>query len=152
MKKILSDTGRQGEARQALRQMKQLMTAFRGLLDEELRPRGVTTAQMQLLHQVSAQEGLSGARLARVCSVTPQTMQSLLARTEREGWLRRGKDAENERLVLWSLTKEGRALLREAESAFDRVQARLWAGMSGRAIAEVNEVLARCLKNLQDSE
>ena len=79
--------GANEEKRQTLRRMKTLLIAFRGLMDERLKPMGVTTSQVQMLDALRTHPGASGAQLARACRVTPQTAQGFLARAEREGWI-----------------------------------------------------------------
>ena len=143
-------TTRHTGAKQVLKQMRQLLTAIRGRLDEELRPEGVTMPQVQALFHIRQVKACTGAQLARALSVTPQTMQSLLARAEREGWIRRGRDATNERLVLWSLTKAGEGLLGRAEIAFEALQESLWRGFTTTSIRELSTNLERCLGNLKE--
>ncbi len=140
--------GRQGEAKQVLRRMRHLLTAVRGRLDEQLRPEGVTMPQVQALSHLRQVKACTGAQLARALSVTPQTAQALLARAEREGWIRRGRDATNDRLVLWSLTKAGDGLLAKAGVAFEALQDQLWQGFTLKSIRELSAGLERCLENL----
>ncbi len=80
--------------RQAKQLMKRILMGFRAQLDEELRPRGVTTAQLQILHAIRSSPGSSGAQLARVCQMTPQSMQALIQKTEKDGWIVRRKEGE----------------------------------------------------------
>ena len=84
--------------------MRRIMVEFRGQLDEELRPYGVTTAQIKVLWAVRDSPGSSGAQLSRMCQVTPQSAQALIQRAEVEGWIVRGKDRTNDRIVTASLT------------------------------------------------
>ena len=136
----------------ALRRMKAVLQRFRARLDEALEPIGLTTAQLQVLHQISvaAAEGrrVSSAGVARLCGVTPQTIQTLLVRSEDAGWVRRSTDPENERLVLWSVTASGRRLLKQAESAFAGVQARAWKGVPATGLRELMRVTSRVMENL----
>ncbi len=138
------------DRRQTLRQMKTMLIAFRGRLDDELKPMGVTTAQMQMLEAIRTQPGSSGAQLARAYRVTPQTAQGFLARAEREGWIVRGKDAENDRLVTRSLTGEGLRLLKEADGVARAIEKRLWRGTSEVELGVMRAVLVRCVGNLMD--
>ena len=136
----------------ALRQMKAVLQRFRGRLDEALEPIGLTTAQLQVLHQIAlaAEEGrqVSSAGVARLCGVTPQTMQTMLVRSEVAGWVRRSTDPENERLVLWAVTASGRRLLKQAEAAFAVVLERAWKGVPGAGMRELMRVTERVLENL----
>ena len=141
---------RRTEAKQVLKQMRHLLSVVRGRLDEQLRPAGVTMPQVQALFHIRQVKACTGAQLARALSVTPQTMQSLLARAEGEGLVRRGRDPTNERLVLWSLTKAGDSLLGKVEVAFDALQGKLWRGFTSKSIRELSGVLGRCLDNLKE--
>lgn len=132
-----------------MRRMKSLLIAFRGRLDDELRPMGVTTAQMQMLHAIREHPGASGAQLARACRVTPQTAQGFLARAEREEWIERGKDAENDRLVTRSLTLAGVRLLEQADRTARVIEGALWRGTDERQLSVLNRILERCVLNLE---
>ena len=111
--------------RQAKQLMKRILMGFRARLDEELRPRGVTTAQLQILHAIRNAPGSSGAHLARVCQMTPQSMQALIQKTEKDGWIERRKDRENDRVLVASLTKAGERLMRDAEAVVGRIEKKL---------------------------
>src|SRR6266702_999149 len=82
--------------RRAAQLMKRILIGFRAQLDEELRPKGVTTAQLQILKAVKRLPGSSGAQLARECYMTPQSMQALIQRAEADGWIERHKDKGND--------------------------------------------------------
>lgn len=138
------------EKRRAMQLMKRILIAFRARLDEELRPRGVTTAQLQVLHAIKNAPGSSGAQLARVCYVTPQTVQALIERTEKDGWIERHKDKGNDRVLATSLTMAGEKLLRDAEAAVKRVEKMMWVGVSEGEISKLGGVLERCLGNIAE--
>ena len=122
---------RQQETRRALQSMKRILLHFRGRMDEELRPQGVTAAQLQLLFAVRNAPGSSGAQLARSCYVTPQTAQALLKHLEDGGFIVRGKDAVNDRIVTARITPEGERLARSVEKRGLVMQDRLWGGHFG---------------------
>lgn len=141
----------QERRRRAAKLMKRIMLHFRTLLDEELRPYGVTTAQIQLLRVISDAPGSSGAHLSRLCGVTPQTSQALIQRAEEGGWIVRGKDSVNDRIVTASLTAAGEDLLATADGIVRGIEARLWEGIPPAAIDGLIEMLERCLGNLAES-
>ncbi len=58
-------------------------------MDEQLKPEGVTTAQLQVLKTIRTEPGASGAQLARLCYMTPQSAQALLKGLEDDGWITR---------------------------------------------------------------
>jgi MarR family transcriptional regulator, organic hydroperoxide resistance regulator len=137
------------DKRRAAQLMKRILIGFRTQMDEELRPRGVTTAELQILKAVQGAPGSSGAQLARVCYMTPQSMQSLIQKTEADGWIERRKGKGNERVLAASLTAAGEALLRDAESVVKRIEKRLWAGIPTDEIVGMVNLLERCLENIE---
>ena len=54
---------------------------------------------------------MSGATIARTCQVTPQTLQAMLTRAEREGWITRDISEVNHRILTASLTRKGEVAL-----------------------------------------
>jgi len=140
--------GRQAK-RRAAQMMKRIIVHFRSQLDERLRPHGVTTAQLQIMKAVSQEPGLSGAKLARICHITPQSVQTLLKGLEEGGWIVRSKDRGNDRVLNTELTGAGKALLVKAEREVRVIERRLWRGVSESSIATFNDVLAQCLANIE---
>lgn len=143
-----SDTERYLHGRHVLRTMKRIMNQFRVHLDEQLRPQGLTTAQMQVLFAVRNSPGSSGAQIARSCYITPQTTQALLKHLERSGFIVRGKDAVNDRIVTASITPKGERLAEAVEKNSRGLQRKLWEGISDREMSSLSDLLDRCLRNL----
>jgi DNA-binding MarR family transcriptional regulator len=141
---------RQAETRRAAQMMKRMMVHFRSQMDEQLRPEGVTTAQLHVLKVIREESGASGAQLARSCYVTPQSAQALLKGLEDGGWITRTKDRVNDRILIAELTPSGEALLQTAEKLARVIEKRLWRGVEREAVEALNEVLTRCLENLED--
>src|SRR5882757_6028544 len=117
---------RQTETRRAAQLMKRILIHFRGQMDEQLRPQGVTTAQLQLLKVIRDEPGGSGAQLARSCHMTPQSAQALLKSLEDGGWITRTKDRGNDRILAVRLTPDGKELLLTAEKAAKVIEGKLW--------------------------
>ena len=140
---------RQAQTRLAAQLMKRILVHFRGQIDEALRPQGVTTAQLQVLHAIRNEPGASGAQLARFCHMTPQSAQSLLKGLEKGGWIIRVKDKVNDRILVAQLTRSGEALLETAEKAARVIEKRVWNGVSDDAVGALNGVLEQCLGNLE---
>ena len=141
---------RQAETRRAAQMMKRIMIHFRSQMDEQLRPEGVTTAQLHVLKVIREESGASGAQLARSCYVTPQSAQALLKGLEDGGWITRTKDRVNDRILIAELTPSGEELLQTAEKLARVIEKRLWRGVEREAVEALNEVLTRCLENLED--
>ena len=143
---------RDRQARQAFQSMKRILLGFRGRVDEQLRPQGVTMAQLQMLFAIRNQPGSSGAHLARTCFITPQTTQALLKHLEDNGLIVRGKDPINDRIVTASLTVTGERLARTVEKESLPIQKELWQGFTANELAQLNDLLTRCLVNLGETD
>jgi DNA-binding MarR family transcriptional regulator len=128
--------------------MKRILLHFRSRMDEELRPQGVTTAQLQVLFAIHDSPGSSGAQLARACYITPQTTQTLLQHLEKRGFIVRGKDRVNDRIVTARITPAGEELIKTVEKEARIMQGDLWRGVSDRELAGLDALLRRCLENL----
>ena len=148
--KNLTRKTRQAETRRAAQLMKRIMIHFRSQMDEQLRPQGVTTAQLHVMKVIRDEPGGSGAQLARACYVTPQSAQALLKGLENDGWITRTKDRVNDRILIAQLTPNGEELLQTAEKLARVIEKRLWRGVELEAIEALNGVLAQCLENLED--
>jgi DNA-binding MarR family transcriptional regulator len=140
---------RRSEQRRAAQMMKRILVHFRSQMDEELRPQGVTTAQLQMLKAIRQEPGASGAQLARYCYITPQSAQVLLQDLERGGWILRVKEEGQGRSLVVGLTAEGESLLNTAERLALVIERKLWKGVSDEAVEGLNRALELCLANLE---
>jgi DNA-binding MarR family transcriptional regulator len=138
----------QESQRRATKLMKRILAQLRAHMDEKLRPYGVTTAQIRLLSALHSAPGSSGAQMARQCEVTPQSAQALIQRAEEAGWIVRGKDSVNDRIVTASLTPAGDELLTIADRLLRGIETKLWQEVPPVAIDGLIEVLETCLVNI----
>lgn len=91
-------------------------------LDAALRPLGITAAQASVLLHLDRYPAVSMAQLARLASVTPQTMHRIVVSLERRGSVqRRHLDGDKKRLEV-AITESGAVVLRAAESALRHEQ------------------------------
>ena len=134
--------------RRAAKLMKRIIIHFKAAMDEELKPYGVTAAQIRMLSAIRQAPGSSGAQLSRECEVTPQTMQALIERAEEAGLILRGKDSVNDRIVTAELTPAGDEVMHAADRVVSEFEARLWKGIPAPAIEALIEVLEKCLNNI----
>ena len=135
--------------RLAAQRMKWILLHFRGQMDERLRPKGVTTAQLMVLRAIRNEPGASGAQLARACHMTPQSAQALLKSLEDGGWIVRTKDAVNERILTAKLAPSGVKLVEAGEKLIRAIEKKLWDGIPESAVESLNKTLMRCLANLE---
>jgi MarR family transcriptional regulator, organic hydroperoxide resistance regulator len=138
-------------SREAIHGMKRILLTFRTRVDEEFRPKGVTLAQVQMLFAVLERAGSSGAELARRCHVTPQTAQALLSHLEKHELIVRGKDRRNQRIVTATVTEKGRELAEEIRESSNPLQQVLWKGIGDDELVQFNEILGRCIANLEQT-
>jgi len=121
--------------------LKAVLQGFRVRLDEELLPLGITSAQLRLLWAVETNPLVSGAELARLCSVTPQTGHALVARMEAQGLIRRRASAQSERVLVAELTASGRRVLVRAKELAEELDSEVWRGIGARELASLETVL-----------
>jgi DNA-binding MarR family transcriptional regulator len=121
--------------------MRDVLLAYKAALDESVRPYGLTLPQLRLLHAVAERADVSSAAIARECHVTPQTLQAMMTRAVREGWIRREKSERNQRILTASLTVKGRRLLDRGERFARKIEEQMWKDVSMKALGEVAEIL-----------
>ena len=109
-------------ARRCTKSLRELLLGYRSLLEDALRGEGLTLPQLRLLHAIDEQEGVSGATIARTCQVTPQTLQAMLTRAEREGWITRDISEVNHRILTASLTRKGEMALASGMAAAAEIE------------------------------
>jgi DNA-binding MarR family transcriptional regulator len=144
---MIKTTQRHVQTSRAVQNMKRILLQYRARMDEQLRPLGVTTAQMQVLFATRTAPGSSGAHLARSCYITPQSTQALLKHLEDGGLIVRGKDPVNDRIVTAHITPAGEKLAQMVEKQSAVLQSEIWQDISDRDLVQINQVLERCLMN-----
>jgi DNA-binding MarR family transcriptional regulator len=122
---------------------------FREGLEERLRPVGVTMAQLQVLTSLVDEPGMSGAKLARVRRVSPQTIHALLMATEERGWIRRSTDPENNRTLLATLTPQGRRICARAGKIALELQFHVLSIFDANEVRRVEVLLEKMITNLE---
>lgn len=149
-----SDTAsRKGEAAKELRDnIRRLMNGFRGWVEGAMRPQGMTVPQLRLLFAVHKDPQGSSASIARQCMVTPQTLQAMMQRAVREGWLVRRPAEHNARILTAALTPKGQTLLDSALEAFGEFELEIWRDASTADLQAVNAMLGKALQRLERAE
>ena len=135
-------------ARRCSQTLKELMVGYRALLEDALRE-SLTLPQLRLLNAIKDQGSVSGATIARTCQVTPQTLQAMLTRAEREGWITRDISAMNHRILTASLTRKGEEALASGVAAATEIQEKIWTGVSASTLEQLNNTLEHGIANLR---
>jgi|JRYD01.1.fsa_nt_gb DNA-binding MarR family transcriptional regulator len=129
------------------RLLKNMHQSVRYAMDEALRRQRVdlSFAHFVALYTLASEPGVAGAELARRGFVTPQTMNALLRRLEKEGAIERKPNPANQRADRWYVTKAGQASLSKARVVVEGVWSQLFEALSDREVRQLQKLLARCL-------
>ncbi len=143
--------GKRGEQGYLAYLLRQAQAATRLTMERALGKLGVTPPQFVVLTMLRAYPGLSGADLARVALLTPQTVGVIIRNLERDGAIRKAPHPVHGRVLQWTLTRRGTALLEKCRSHARAVDRRLAKGLNPRAELIVRRWLSKIATELQDS-
>lgn len=132
--------GKRGEGGYLGYLLRQASAATRLAADRALEDLGVTQPQFLAMTMIHAYPGSSGADLARLALVTPQTMSLIVGNLERQGRVHR-VIPEQGRAQRLELTAEGSLLLNQCKSRMNALDAALRAGLSPKDEAMVRRWL-----------
>jgi DNA-binding MarR family transcriptional regulator len=119
-------------------------------MERTLADLGVTPPQFVVLTMLNAYPGHSGAELARVALLTPQTVSVIIGNLERDGAIRKSPHPVHGRVLQWTLTRRGTELLGKCRRRVMAVERRLAAGLDRSAEATIRRWLARIAAEMQD--
>jgi DNA-binding MarR family transcriptional regulator len=130
--------------------LKRAQHALRTSIDHQLNHLGLTTAQYNLLSAVAGEPGISNAALARMAFVTAQSMQGIVANTEKQGLLRRVPHPTHGRIRQSELTRKGTDVLARAHKVLIGIEEKMTAGLSQEEVESLRCALLRCAENMQN--
>jgi DNA-binding MarR family transcriptional regulator len=140
--------GKRGEHGYLAYLLRQAQGATRLAMERSLADLGVTTPQFVVLTMLRAYPGLSGADLARVALLTPQTVGVIIRNHERDGAIQKTPHPVHGRVLQWTLTPRGAALLAKCRRHAQAIERRLAAGLSAGAQRLIRRWLARIAADL----
>lgn len=144
--------GRKARAAKDVRDSIRAFTfGFRDWLEQSMRPQGMTVAQLRMLFAIRHESAASSARIARLCQVTPQTMQAMLQRAVREGWLVRHPAEHNARVLVGALTPKGNALLDQAVAATSTFELQVWRDATTQDLQAIHAAFQGALKRMEEA-
>lgn len=111
--------------------LRQASAAVRLAMERALADLEVTPPQFAVLTMIVAYPGVSGAELARLTFLTPQTINVIVRNLERAGAVTKTAHALHGRILQLTATAQGQALLKRCRGRVMAVEARL-AGLVGR--------------------
>ena len=98
---------------------------------------------------LKAYPGLSGADLARVALLTPQTVGVIIRNLERDGAIKRTPHPLHGRALQWTPTRRGLNLLGTCRRRAMALERRLTAGLNGKAELTIRRWLSKIALTLQ---
>jgi DNA-binding MarR family transcriptional regulator len=140
--------GKRGEQGHLGYLLRQAQAAARLTLERALADLEVTPPQFAVLTMLKAYPGLSGADVARVALLTPQTVGLIIRNLERDGAIRKMPHPVHGRMLQWTLTRRGETLLDKCRRHVNAVERRLAAGLGVTAEATIRRWLARIAADL----
>lgn len=143
--------GKRGEQGYLAYLLRQAHAASRLSMERGLAELGVTSPQFVVLTMLKAYPGLSGADLARVALLTPQTVSVIIRNLERDGAIRKTPHPVHGRVLQWTLTSHGTGLLEKCRHIAQAQERRLAASLDGKSEQIVRQWLSKIAIDLQDS-
>src|SRR5712675_430385 len=143
--------GKRGEKGYLAYLLRQAQAATRLTLERALADLGVTPPQFAVLTMLRAYPGLSGADLARVALLTPQTVGVIIRNLERDGAIRKTPHPVHGRVLQWTLTRRGAMLLGQCRRHANALEQRLMAGLAPREQLAVRRWLSKIAADLQQN-
>jgi DNA-binding MarR family transcriptional regulator len=140
--------GKRGEQGYLAYLLRQAQAATRLAMERALADLGVTSPQFVVLTMLRAYPGLSGADLARVALQTPQTVGVIIHNLERDGAIKKTPHPIHGRVLQWTVTRRGAALLEQCRRRADAIERRLAAGLTTKAQAVIRRWLAKIAADL----
>ncbi|MEV0249337.1 MarR family transcriptional regulator [Nocardia sp. NPDC050712] len=109
-----------------------------------LKPAGVTVSQYSALLHLDENPGISAAALARLCGVTPPTMNTVLSNLQERGLIERTPHAWHKNVLETRLTDKGAAVMKDADSRAIHVERTVAAEFGAAELAQLQNLLTRC--------
>jgi len=129
--------------------IKRVQQSMRRRCDAALRPTGLSMAQYAALRALADHPDASASELARLCFVTRQSLQDLLAGLRSSGLVRSVASPGQGRAIALALTPSGRKRLASSHDAVLEVEQAMMQGLSAHARQQLADLLTRCAENLE---
>ena len=117
--------GKRGEAGYLGYLLRQAAAAYRHKLERSFADLGVTPPQFAVMTMLKAYPGYSGADIARLALLTPQTVSVIISNLERAGSIALRQHAVHGRIQQIELTASGLALLKTCRDRVIAIEAEL---------------------------
>jgi DNA-binding MarR family transcriptional regulator len=108
----------------------------------------VSPSEARALIELVSARGIAQGELAGLLDLEKSTVSRLAVRLEKKGWIRRGRDEENQRYVRLYLTPEGREVAAAVWTAWQSRQARILQALSTEERAGLSAGLRGLVRGL----
>jgi len=108
----------------------------------------VSPSEARALIELVSARGIAQGELAGLLGLEKSTVSRLAAGLERKGWIRRGRDEDNQRYVRLYLTPEGRVVAGRVWAAWQSRQARILGALSAEERAGLSAGLRGLVRGL----
>jgi DNA-binding MarR family transcriptional regulator len=108
----------------------------------------VSASEARALIELVSARGIAQGQLAGLLGLDKSTVSRLAAGLERKGWIRRGRDEENQRYVRLYLTPEGGEVAARVWRAWQSRQVRILAALSADERAGLSAGLGGLVRGL----
>src|SRR6185295_16780224 len=111
--------------------VRQASVAVRAAMEKALAELAITPPQFSVLTMIAAYPGASGADLARLTLLTPQTINVIVRNLERDGAIKKTAHATHGRILRLHATAKGQALLKRCRARVAEIEAQ-FGGLLGK--------------------
>lgn len=135
--------------REAALRLVETSRLLRAVVEQRLRPHGMTRAQFSTLARLDRQDGLSQNEVAEALEVQPIAMVRLVDQLSAEGLVERRNDPADRRVNRLHITEAGRRRVRDLDCFKEAMGVELFAGFSEAEILRLLEVFDGLHANLK---
>ncbi|MDR2215640.1 MAG: MarR family transcriptional regulator [Nevskiaceae bacterium] len=132
--------------------LRQTMSALNRAIETDMRPHGLTAVQWAPLLIISRGGNPTAASLARDLSTDTGAMTRMLDRLEVKGLLTRSRSEQDRRVVVLTLTDQGRELTTRIPHHLARVYNQQLSGFSNEEFVQLKDFLRRIIANRVGTE
>ncbi len=129
--------------------LRQAQAALRLAMDGSFSELGLTSPQFLVLNVLDAYPGASGADVARVTLLTPQTINLIVRNLERSSLVARRGHETHGRVLRAELTAEGKRVLTQCKRRANAIERSLLATLDAKAEAVVRDWLVQVAVKLE---
>jgi DNA-binding MarR family transcriptional regulator len=123
--------------------LRQASAALRQALDAKFAALGLTHPQFLVLNVLAAYPGASGAEVARITMLTPQTINLIVRNLERGGLIGRRGHETHGRVLRADLTAAGKRALAQCKRRANAVEASLLEALDQATVSAIRQWLVQ---------